>query len=206
VEKLHHEAITMHDPKTWLANHWVAAAGFMALALLALLPLIQAAYALPLVLIFLHSPAYMLHQVEEHAGDRFRTFVNQRVFGGRDALSTTAVLVINIPVVWGLNLAALYAAYFWGTGFGLVAPYAMLINGITHIAAAARFRSYNPGLVTSVLVFLPLSLWTIIAAGPLDVSFHLCALGLALLLHALIIADVLRRIRRIGNQTAQHWA
>ncbi|MBS7700451.1 MULTISPECIES: HXXEE domain-containing protein [unclassified Chelatococcus] len=186
----------MQNLKVWLASRWVVAAGFMAAALLAIAPLLHAAYALPLVLIFLHSPGYMLHQVEEHTGDRFRTFVNQRVFAGHNALSVAAVLVINLPVVWGLNLAALYAAYLWGAGFGLVAPYTMLLNGVTHIGGAARFRSYNPGLVTSLVVFLPLSLWTIIAIGPVEASFHLTALGLAVILHLLIVADVLLRIRR----------
>jgi len=186
----------MQSLKTWLTGHWVAAAGFMAASLLAILPLMLTAFALPLVLIFLHSPAYMLHQVEEHTGDRFRTFVNQRIFGGRDALSAAAVLVINLPIVWGMNLAALYAAYIWGNGYGLVAPYAMLINGLTHIGAAVRFRSYNPGVVTAVVIFLPLSLSTIFVLGSVGVGFHLWAFILAVILHLLIIADVLFRIRR----------
>lgn len=193
--------MSMRDLKTWLARRWVAAAGFMAGALLATLPLLLAAYALPLVLLFLHSPAYMLHQVEEHTGDRFRRFVNERVFGGREALTVAAVLVINVPVVWGLNLAALYAAYLWGAGYGLVAPYAMLVNGITHIGAAARLRCYNPGLGTALAVFLPLSLWTILTIGPVGAGFHMAALGLAIVLHGLIIADVLLRLRRIGPAT-----
>ncbi|WP_206030272.1 HXXEE domain-containing protein [Roseomonas sp. AR75] len=180
----------------WLTGRWVAAAGFMAAALLAILPLLHAAYALPLVLIFLHSPGYMLHQVEEHAGDRFRSFVNRRIFGGRNALSAEAVLVINIPVVWGLNLAALHAAWAWGDGFGLVAPYAMLVNAVTHIGAALRFRCYNPGLLTSVVLFLPLGLWTLFAIGPVESGFRVAGLGLALLLHLLIVAHVLLRLRR----------
>ena len=182
--------------ENWLAGRWVAAAGFMAVSLLALLPLMLAAFEPALVLIFLHSPAYMLHQVEEHSDDRFRAFVNQRVFGGREALSVAAVLVINLPLVWGLNLAALYAAYVWGDGYGLVAPYAMLLNSFMHIAAAVRFRGYNPGLATAVVIFLPLSLWTIFAIGPVGLVFHLVALILAVLIHAFIVADVLLRIRR----------
>ena len=185
----------MQHLKEWLAGRWVFATGFMAASLLALLPIMLTAFALPLVLIFLHSPAYMLHQVEEHTGDRFRSFVNQRIFGGRDALSVAAVLVINLPLVWGLNLFALYAAYFWGAGYGLVAPYAMLLNGITHIGASARFRCYNPGLVTAVVVFLPLSLWTLFVVGSVGLGFHLVALFLAVLIHAGIIANVLLRIR-----------
>lgn len=186
----------MQDLKVWLTSRWVAAAGFMAVALLAILPLLNAAYALPVVLIFLHSPVYMIHQIEEHAEDRFRTFVNRRIFGGRDALSVTAVLIVNIPVVWGLNLAALYAAYLWGAGYGLVAPYAMLVNGIIHIIAAVRLRGYNPGLVTSLVVFLPLSLSTIFATSDVDAGFHYAALGLAVLVHVFIVAHILLRIRR----------
>ncbi|MCW2274672.1 HXXEE domain-containing protein [Rhodoblastus acidophilus] len=192
----------MQDLIKWLYSRWVSAAGFMAATLLAVLPLLSAAYALPLVLLFLHSPGYMVHQVEEHTGDRFRTFVNQRVFGGRNALSVTAVLVINLPVVWGLNLAALYAAWLWGAGYGLVAPYAMLVNGVTHIGASVRFRSYNPGLLTSLFLFLPLSLATLYAIGPVGAGFHYAGLGLALLLHLLIIAHVLRRIRRKAAEAA----
>ena len=189
----------MQDLKEWLSSRWVAAAGFMAVALLAILPLLHAAYALPLVLIFLHSPGYMLHQVEEHTGDRFRSFVNQRIFGGRNALSVSAVLVVNIPVVWGVNLTALYAAYLWGAGFGLVAPYAMLLNGVIHLAAAVRFRGYNPGLVTALVLFLPLSLWTIFTVGPVGAGFHFAAFGVAVVLHLLIVAEILMRVRRIAG-------
>jgi hypothetical protein len=182
---------------TWLASRWVAGAGFMAAALMALLPLLASAFALPLVLIFLHSPVYMIHQVEEHTNDRFRTFINQRGFGGRDALTVAATLVINLPLVWGLNLAALYAAFAWGDGYGLVAPYAMLVNGIVHVAATTRFRTYNPGLVTALLLFFPLSIATIWAVGG-GLAFHVAALGLAILVHVLILATTFRHARKIG--------
>ena len=55
----------------------VAGAVFMAAALLALVPLLAADWPLALLLIFLHSPGYMIHQVEEHTGDRFRSFVDR---------------------------------------------------------------------------------------------------------------------------------
>lgn len=184
----------------WLAARWVAGAGFMAAALLALeLPLIET-WPFWLVLIFLHSPFYMIHQVEEHTGDRFRRFANDKMFGGREGLTTGAVLVINMPGVWGINLAALYAALFIAPGLGLVAPYAMLVNGLTHLGAAGKLRIYNPGLVTAVAMFLPLSLVTIFTVGGLPgVGWgdHAIGLGAALLLHALIILDVTLRLRRV---------
>ena len=185
--------------EAWLADHWVSAAGFMAGALLALVPLLGSAFALPLVLIFLCSPAYMVHQVEEHTHDRFRRFFNQRLFGGRDALTVTDVLVVNVPLVWGLNLAALYAALLWGDGYGLVAPYALLVNALVHIAAAVRLRIYNPGLVTAVVLFIPLGLAAVYLIGRepgVGIVFHLAALALAVLLHVAIVAWVLFRLRR----------
>src|SRR3712207_4656923 len=130
-----------------------------ALFLLAVAPLIAGAWSLALLLIYLHGPAYMLHQVEEHAGDRFRRFVNLHIGHGREALTTAAVLWINIPGVWGVNLAILYLARFVNIGLGLIAVYFMLVNAITHIAAAAAMRHYNPG--SAIILFLPLSVWTL---------------------------------------------
>lgn len=186
--------------RDWLAGHWVAGAGFMATALLAITPLLAVLAPLPLVLIFLHSPGYMLHQLEEHVGDRFRCFANDRMFDGREALTTCAVLVINVGVVWLLNLGALYAALAWGAGYGLVAPYAMLVNALTHIGARLRLGAYNPGLATAVLLFLPLSVAaiTVIGMEP-EVGWRLHAAGLAgaLLLHLAIVAHVALRLRRL---------
>ncbi|MDF2618069.1 MAG: hypothetical protein K0S00_728 [Xanthobacteraceae bacterium] len=186
--------------RDWLADHWVAGAGFMAAALLATAPLLGAEASLALLLIFLHSPGYMIHQVEEHTGDRFRLFANHVVFGGREALTTPAVLVINVGAVWALNLGALYAVLLWGPGYGLVAPYAMLVNGITHIGARVRLGVYNPGLVTSVALFLPLSLITIGAIGvepEVGWRFHAAGLAGAVLLHLAIVAYVALRLRRL---------
>ncbi|MCK0208695.1 HXXEE domain-containing protein [Starkeya koreensis] len=186
--------------ESWLADRWVAGAGFMAAALLASTPLLAMVAPLALVLIFLHSPGYMMHQVEEHAGDRFRRFANDRVFGGREALTTPAVLVINVGVVWLLNLGALYAALAWGAGYGLVAPYAMLVNALTHIGARLRLGAYNPGLMTAVVLFLPLSVTTIAVIGmEPEVGWRLHAAGLAgaLLLHLAIVAHVALRLRRL---------
>ncbi|MDE1991957.1 MAG: HXXEE domain-containing protein [Rhizobiaceae bacterium] len=169
----------------------------MAAALIAASPVM--AMALPLFLIFLHSPVYMIHQVEEHTGDRFRTFANSHVFHGRDALSVGLVLVINLPFVWGINLLALYAAYVWDPAWGLIAPYVMLINAVAHVATSIRLRTYNPGLVTSIILFLPLSIATIWIIGRTDgLTPHVVAVILAIVLHAGIIAVAAARYRSLA--------
>ncbi|MCB4768086.1 HXXEE domain-containing protein [Ancylobacter sp. Lp-2] len=177
----------------WLAGRWVAGAGFMAAAVLALVPGLARVLDLPTLLILLHSPVYMVHQVEEHAGDRFRRFVNDRLLHGQDGLSVATVLVVNLPLVWGLNLAAFYAALLCGPAAGLVAPYAVLVNAAIHVVGAVKLRAYNPGLVTSLLLFLPLGLVTL-AVTDATASAHLIGLALAVLLHLLIVLHVARRL------------
>lgn len=178
--------------KDWLAAHWVPGALLTGLALLALAPPLIDAWGWPVGLVYLGLPAYMLHQVEEHQGDRFRAYVNQRMFGGLEALTTLDVLWINIPGVWGVDLAALYAAYYADPGYGLTAPYLMLVNAIVHLVGAVRMRAYNPGLWTGLAVFLPLglaSLWRI----PGSASQHALGLSVALAIHAAIVGRVARR-------------
>ncbi|RTL65078.1 MAG: HXXEE domain-containing protein [Hyphomicrobiales bacterium] len=181
-----------------LKLHWVFGAGLMAGALLLLTPLLYDVWPLSLLLLFLHSPGYMIHQVEEHAGDRFRAFVNARLAGGREALSTLDVIWINVGAVWGMNLAALYAGRFVEPGWGLAAPYLMLVNAISHIGSAAKFGGYNPGLATSVAIFLPLSiasLW-LIPATPLQ---HGLGLALAIAVHLAIAVRVMWRAKRLAR-------
>ena len=178
--------------KHWLAAHWVPGALMMAIALLLLAPLLVGPWGWPVAPVYLASPVYMLHQVEEHTGDRFRAYVNARMFGGLEALTTSDVLWVNIPGVWGVDLVALYAAYSLDPGYGLVAPYLMLVNAIVHCAGAVRSRAYNPGLVTACVLFLPLSLvalWRI----PASPGQHALGLGLALAIHAAIVVRVARR-------------
>ena len=35
------------------------------------------------------------------------------------------------------------------------------INALTHIIASLRLRLYNPGLVTSIVLFLPFTIWVL---------------------------------------------
>ena len=73
-----------------LVKYWVYGGALAGVLLLLLLPAIGAGWPLVLVLVYLQMPIYMLHQYEEHAGDRFRLWVNNMIGHGRDVLTPIA--------------------------------------------------------------------------------------------------------------------
>jgi Na+-transporting NADH:ubiquinone oxidoreductase subunit NqrE len=110
------------------------------------------------------------------------------------------VVVINVPLVWGVDLVATYLARFVDLGFGLIAVYLTVVNALVHILAAVRFREYNPGLATAVVLFLPLGIWALVAvsAAPgVGIGYHALGLGFAVLTHIAIAVHVLRRARAL---------
>jgi len=189
----------MPGMSAWLYRHWVPTALSMAIFLLLLAPALALSWDLPILMIYLQLPIYMLHQAEEHTGDRFRQFVNQR-FGGIEALTPQAVLVINIPGVWGLGLLSLYAALLCGTGWGLAMIYLVAVNAMIHIVTGVAARGYNPGLWTALALFLPASgaaLWIFSSAPGVRAVHHAVGLAVALAIHIAIVIHTFGRARRL---------
>jgi hypothetical protein len=105
---------------------------------------------------------YMIHQIEEHLWPGgFRQFANARVFKSGDddwPVSEGGVALVNVGYVWlPILLAALFPGPLRWLGLGWVGL--TLINAITHIVTSIRFRIYNPGLITSIVLFLPFTVW-----------------------------------------------
>jgi len=185
----------------WLATRWVGSALVSAIVLVAIAPLVRLRASGFVFLIYLHTPVYMLHQVEEHTGDRFRRFVNQQIFHGVDALTPLAVLWINLPGVWGVTLASLYAAALIGHGWGLAAVYLVLVNAAAHLLGAVITRGYNPGLWTALLLFLPLGFLTLQMAlrdPGIGWEQHLVGLLVAVGIHAAIVVHTRGRAARLS--------
>jgi hypothetical protein len=180
----------------WFLRNWMYAGLVAAVFLLAVLPVVSAGLNWPLIAVYLLLPVYMLHQVEEHHDDRFRKFVNEVMGGGREVLSTPAVVVINIGGVWLISLIVLYLARFVSVGLGLIAVYLTLVNAVVHVLGAVALRRYNPGLVTAILLFLPVGIWALIvvsSAPGVTAIDHVIGLALAVLIHMAIIGYAKRR-------------
>jgi hypothetical protein len=188
----------------WLVGkwQWPYATLFAAFFLLALAPFVFKYAGLPLGLVYLQLPIYMLHQYEEHAHDRFRLWVNQMIGHGQEVLTPIATFWINSLLVWGLDLVALYLACFVDLSLGLIAMYLPMLNACGHIIPALIKRQYNPGLITSVVLFLPVGLvstYFVSLAAQSDWQNHLLALGVAIAVHGTIIAHVRRRMSYLSR-------
>jgi len=176
-----------------LISYWVYGGFLASFLLFGLMPVFTRFWDLPLILVYLQLPVYMLHQLEEHDDDRFRCFVNHLIGGGRDVLSKGAVFVINVPGVWGVNLLSILLAFSVDLGFGLIGIYLTLVNALVHAAQAIRLRSYNPGLVSALVLFLPVggfALAYVSRSESVIVGYHLLGLGSAILIHVAIITWV----------------
>ena len=179
-----------------LCDNWVYGSFLAAILLFLLTPFLSRDWPEFLTLIWLQLPVYMLHQYEEHDGDRFRSFVNATIGNGRAVLSRLDVFIINVVGVWGLDALSFWLAGSVHLGLGLVAVYLSLVNSIGHCIQAILLRRYNPGLITSIILFLPLGLTTMYMLtdqGIASLSDHIVGLVSALAVHAVIIAIVIRR-------------
>jgi hypothetical protein len=162
-------------PWSWfdLAWPWIGAA-FAAILLILLFAtrLLQSAPALsrwrdPAWLSWLAVLLYLLHNIEEYGidllgvrhafPDALCTNLGQPPYPGC-TIPPAFYLAVNLSLIWVAGpIAALLSRRHPLVGFvfyGVIG-----VNGMTHLAPALILRSYNPGLVTGVLLFLPLTIW-----------------------------------------------
>jgi len=188
-----------------LISYWVYGGTLAGILLLALAPLLVGSWPPAMIATFLLLPVYMLHQLEEHDGDRFRKFVNTTLGNGRDVLTPLAVFVINVPGVWGVTALSLYLAREVHPGFAFIAVYLVLVNAVVHVINAAISRRYNPGLWTAIFLFAPFgswTLWLLHQAGAAAMAYQVTGFLIALAIHAAIIIHVRRRDAYLKKQAS----
>jgi hypothetical protein len=148
-------------------------------------------------------PMYLVHQFEEHGVDalgRHYAFLGELCttlgFGGShagcpgDPAFIFAVNAVGCQLTFAIALwfrrrNPLVAACAWGVA---------LVNAATHIAGAFVHRAYNPGLLTSVVLFAPMCAWmlrTVIRAGVVQPRQVPRIVGAGLALHGVLIASLL---------------
>jgi hypothetical protein len=183
----------------WFIANWAKVSLIPAVMLFLVTPFIYMGIGLAAFLVFLTLPFYMLHQFEEHAGGQFKAFVTKTVGRGLEVLSDRAIFQVNVLFVWLGTLVVLYLCVYVDIVWGLLSGYLVMFNGIVHIVTSIRMRRYNPGLWTSIFVFLPLGVYLIYViniesgAGWL---YNIIFLVVTILLHAMILINARRQRRQ----------
>jgi hypothetical protein len=118
-------------------------------------------------------------------------------------------LAVNIPLFWVVGpLAALLSPRHRLVGFALYSV--ISINGLVHVAAVfGTGQLYNPGLLTALLLFLPLTAWVgRVSFGKDRLSYR--ARGLLLvwgvLLHVFLIAPMFMFIKGVISASVLVWS
>lgn len=156
----------------------------------------------PAFVLGLLGPMYLVHQFEEHGIDalgRHYAFLGELCrtlpFGADCPADPAFIFAVNPVACWlafGLCLAyrrrqPLIAACAWGIP---------LVNAATHLGAAVLHQAYNPGVVTSLALFLPMTVWMLRVCLESDVLAprqlpRIVGTGAAV--HAVLIASLFAR-------------
>ena len=158
----------------FLVPHWMKVGTFLAPFLLFAAAVFRPEKARPahrdlVVLSLWMLIAYIIHQFEEHWIDllgneyAFHGTVNTLLTGALDIdgpgpLTPTGIFVINTSLVWLVGALAIWRSP--DHAFPALAMASIIVvNAVAHIAIGVVNLAYNPGLLTSVVVFMPIGLY-----------------------------------------------
>jgi hypothetical protein len=199
---------------TWfdLAWPWIGLGFAVILAVLLATDLLRGDVAVPRWrdlrwLSFLAVVVYMVHNVEEYGiaangmmhafPDSLCEILGQSPYPGC-GIPPVFYLFVNLPLVWVAGpLAALLSRRYRLAGLFLWGVIG--VNAMVHIVPAIVQREYDPGLLTAVILFVPLTAMTAVAAigerGPYLRRAGAMILATGGLLHAVLAGTALLYLR-----------
>ena len=159
----------MKTALNWLCEHWMKATPFLALYTFVLIWLYvghDTTQGIALTLIWLQCPFYWAHEFEEYVcPGGFLDFFNRNVMKstrGDKPLTKVGSFWINIPLMYVLLPLSGVLSHYLGTDWGLWTAYYSMLNASAHVVMFFVFgRKYNPGLVVSILLNIPLGIYTV---------------------------------------------
>lgn len=114
-----------------------------------------------LALAWLFPATYLIHVTEEYVAGVALSTSATKIRGAN--LTATQFLILNavacLLIIAGMLLSKRFKFRPWLlVCLGTV----VLINGLFHVAGGLRIKGYNPGLVSGLLIWIPLGIATII--------------------------------------------
>ncbi|PKL67016.1 MAG: hypothetical protein CVV28_08150 [Methanobacteriales archaeon HGW-Methanobacteriales-1] len=193
----------------WLYKNWAKLSILIALIVTIIILIYVKLENFVLFLIWLQIPIYLLHQYEEHAQNGFKNYINKKVFKvqeGEYPLNDENIFWINIPIIWIIMPIFAYLSSF-NIMFGLWIPYFAVLNSLSHVIFSLRNREYNPGLIVSLILGIPVGIYTILIFYTyISVSLIISVISIfvALLLHIIIFSYIRmnyeKQVKEINNK------
>ncbi|MGZ7136114.1 MAG: HXXEE domain-containing protein [Methanobacterium sp.] len=179
----------------WLYKNWAKLSIFVAIILALLIYFFIKTENIVLFLIWIQIPIYLLHQFEEHTWNGFKNYINKKVFNveeGEFPLNDRNIFWINIPIVW-IMMPVFAGLSSFNVMFGLWIPYFAVFNSLSHVIFSLRNREYNPGLIVSLILGIPVGIYALIIfysyiSVPAIIS--ILSILFALLLHVIIFGYI----------------
>ncbi len=156
----------------WLYDNWMKATPFLALYSTILIWLYVKEQNYPLFLIWLQTPIYWIHEFKEYVcPGGFLDFFNRGPLGSKRGdypLTKAGSFWINIPLVYILMPMSGLVAHIFGIEWGLWTAYFSFLNAFAHVVMFFVFGcKYNPGLVISILLNIPVGAYTVCITSPI---------------------------------------
>lgn len=192
----------------FLTKHWMKLGTFMAPFLL----FVAFAFAKnddprtnPRIMSLILLVAYIIHQFEEHWVDiygqtyAFHPYLNDFLSGliGYESriefMSPTSIFVINTSLVWLVGALGVWCGsnHIFAT---LCMTAIVVVNAVSHISAGFIGGVYNPGLMTAIVIFIPLGIivyvW-LLQARLASMRQILASILWGLIAHVVLISGVL---------------
>jgi hypothetical protein len=149
----------------WLKRDWAKAGFPISIFLFVFLFAFVKDTNFALFLLLLQTPLYMIHETEEYIfPGGFGKFFNIDILKldtEDKPVDENFIFYVNVILIWIiLPVFGLLAANH--LQYGLWIPYFSFFAGVAHIALGIKARKrYNPGLVISLLLNIPVGAWSI---------------------------------------------
>ncbi len=150
----------------WLKKDWAKTGFILSIFLFIFLFIFVRPSDFVVFILLLQTPLYMLHQTEEYVfPGGFGQFFNKDIFKLETEdgpVDQNFIFFVNVILIWFiLPVFGLLSTIDYR--FGLWIPYFSFFAGIAHVLLAIRAKKrYNPGLIVSLFINIPVGLWSIL--------------------------------------------
>jgi hypothetical protein len=185
-----------------LIRYWPYGGLLAGIVMIGLTPALWEGWSPALVIMWLILPVFMIHQYEEFDDNAFARYADE-VLDSDGIVPVGFSFALSIFGVWLPGVIVFWLAATVDIGWGLIGICVTGVNGVLHVAQGLYERRYHPGLLTSVMLFLPLSLWgawTVYAEAHVTLLQQTVAASIALTGNLGLIVYAVRQSRRAGTQ------